>query len=78
MIGRTVGSYTIVDKLGEGGMGEVYLAEHRWMARRAAIKFLRPALSRDSDVVLRFFNEARATSLLTASGDRRGLRLRRR
>jgi len=68
MIGRTIGSYTIVDKLGSGGMGEGYLAEHRRIARRAAIKFLLPSLSRDSDVVSRFFNEARATSLIKHPG----------
>jgi serine/threonine protein kinase len=68
MIGRTVGNYTIVDKLGSGGMGEVYLAEHRRIARRAAIKFLLPSLSRDGDVVARFFNEARATSLIRHPG----------
>jgi serine/threonine-protein kinase len=68
MIGRIVGSYTIVDKLGSGGMGEVYLAEHRRIARRAAIKFLLPSLSRDSDVVARFFNEARATSVIKHPG----------
>jgi serine/threonine-protein kinase len=68
MIGRSIGSYTIVDKLGSGGMGEVYLAEHRRIARRAAIKFLLPSLSRDSDVVSRFFNEARATSLIKHPG----------
>ena len=40
VIGEIVGSYRIVRKLGEGGMGEVYLAEHKYIARRAAIKFL--------------------------------------
>src|SRR5262249_7342261 len=68
MIGRTIGSYAIVDKLGSGGMGEVYLAEHRRIARRAAIKFLLPSLSRDADVVSRFFNEARATSVIKHPG----------
>jgi serine/threonine-protein kinase len=68
MIGRTIGSYTIVEKLGSGGMGEVYLAEHRRIARRAAIKFLLPSLSRDADVVSRFFNEARATSIIKHPG----------
>jgi len=68
MIGRSIGSYTIVGKLGSGGMGEVYLAEHRRMGRRAAIKFLLPSLSRDPDVVSRFFNEARATSVIKHPG----------
>jgi eukaryotic-like serine/threonine-protein kinase len=68
MIGRTIGSYTLVEKLGQGGMGEVYLAEHRRIGRRAAIKFLLPALSQDADVVTRFFNEARAASVIKHPG----------
>jgi serine/threonine-protein kinase len=68
MIGRTLGSYTIVERLGAGGMGEVYLAKHRRIERKAAIKLLLPALSRDADIVNRFFNEARATSLITHPG----------
>jgi eukaryotic-like serine/threonine-protein kinase len=68
MVGRTIGNYTLVEKLGQGGMGEVYLAEHRRIGRRAAIKFLLPALTRDADVVTRFFNEARATSLIRHPG----------
>ena len=68
MIGRTIGSYTLVEKLGQGGMGEVYLADHRRIGRRAAIKFLLPALSQDADVVTRFFNEARAASVIKHPG----------
>jgi eukaryotic-like serine/threonine-protein kinase len=68
MIGRTLGSYSIVEKIGAGGMGEVYLAKHRRIERKAAIKLLLPALSRDADIVNRFFNEARATSLITHPG----------
>src|SRR5580698_4107173 len=68
MIGRTIGNYTLVEKLGQGGMGEVYLAEHRRIGRRAAIKFLLPSLTQDADVVTRFFNEARATSLIRHPG----------
>ncbi len=68
MIGRTLGSYTIVERIGAGGMGEVYLAKHRRIERKAAIKLLLPALSRDADIVSRFFNEARATSLITHPG----------
>ena len=45
MLGRTIGNYTLVEKLGQGGMGVVYLAEHRRIGRRAAIKVLLPALS---------------------------------
>jgi eukaryotic-like serine/threonine-protein kinase len=68
MIGTTLGSYTIVERVGAGGMGEVYLAKHRRIERKAAIKLLLPALSSDPDIVARFFNEARATSLITHPG----------
>ena len=68
MIGRSIGSYTLVEKLGQGGMGVVYLAEHRRIGRRAAIKFLLPALSQDADVVTRFFNVARAASVIKHPG----------
>jgi len=68
MVGSTLGSYTIVERIGAGGMGEVYLAKHRRIERQAAIKLLLPALSRDPDIVNRFFNEARATSLITHPG----------
>ncbi len=49
-------------------MGEVYLAEHVHMGRKAAIKVLLPELSSKADVVARFFNEARATGLLKHPG----------
>jgi eukaryotic-like serine/threonine-protein kinase len=68
VIGETVGSYTLIQKLGEGGMGEVYLAEHKYIARRTAIKFLLPDLSGSADVVGRFFAEARAASLIEHPG----------
>jgi serine/threonine-protein kinase len=68
MIGQTVGGYKIVSKLGEGGMGVVYLGEHRRIARRAAIKVLRPDLSDNAEVVARFFTEARATSMIRHPG----------
>ena len=68
VIGETVGSYRLLAKLGVGGMGEVYLADHKYIARRAAIKFLLPELSRSSEVVLRFFNEARAASMIQHPG----------
>jgi tRNA A-37 threonylcarbamoyl transferase component Bud32 len=43
-------------------MGEVYLAEHKYIARRAAIKFLLPQLTSSAEVVMRFFAEARAAA----------------
>lgn len=68
MIGQSVGGYVIVDRIGSGGMGEVYVAEHRHLERRAAIKFLLPGLSRDGELVSRFFNEARALSRVDHPG----------
>jgi len=64
----TLGPYRIVSKIGEGGMGAVYLAEHTLLGRRAAIKVLLPALSSQREVVDRFFNEARATTSITDPG----------
>jgi serine/threonine-protein kinase len=49
-------------------MGEVYLAEHQRIERRAAIKVLAPERTRDAEAVRRFFAEARATSLIRHPG----------
>jgi len=68
MIGETLGSYRIVDRLGAGGMGEVYLAQHNRIERRAAIKVLLPEFSSNQEVVDRFFSEARATSSIRHRG----------
>jgi serine/threonine protein kinase len=65
---QTVGSYVLIEKLGEGGMVEVYLAEHKYIARRAAIKFLLRDLSGSADLVARFFAEARAASVIKHPG----------
>lgn len=54
------GKYKILRKLGRGGMGVVYLAEHQMLGGKMALKFLSPALSRDPQFVKRFRNEARA------------------
>src|ERR1044072_9101158 len=62
MIGQTVSHYRILEKLGEGGMGAVYLAEDLHLARRVAIKFL---TSTDRHYRARFIREARAISALS-------------
>ncbi|MCW5808534.1 MAG: serine/threonine protein kinase, partial [Deltaproteobacteria bacterium] len=63
-----IGQYRIVKKLGAGGMGTVLLGEHILLGRRAAIKTLRPELCAQSEIVERFFNEARATSAIADPG----------
>jgi hypothetical protein len=67
-MGLEFGGYRIVSVLGEGGMGAVFLAEHRQLARKAAIKILLPGLSSVPDAVARFFAEARAASLIKHPG----------
>jgi serine/threonine-protein kinase len=66
--GTQIGSYRIVKPLGAGGMSEVFVAEHGLLGRRAAIKLLRPRLSRQSDVVRRLFNEARIMTAIANPG----------
>jgi len=62
MIGRTIGNYVVREKIGEGGMGVVYRAEHPHIKRHVAIKVLHPGAHRNPEVVHRFFNEARAAT----------------
>ncbi|HTB58467.1 MAG TPA: serine/threonine-protein kinase [Polyangia bacterium] len=64
MIGEQVNNYRIISLLGEGGMGAVYLAEHPFMGRKAAIKVLRRELAEDRGLVERFMNEARAANAI--------------
>ena len=56
--------YRVVKKLGEGGMGSVYLAEHTTINKRLAIKVLSPEFSHKQDLVDRFLQEARAASMI--------------
>ena len=64
---RALGSYQLVERLGEGGMGEVWLAFHRLLARGAAIKLIRPEMHSDGARALgRFEREAQATAALTS------------
>lgn len=60
--------YRVREKVGSGGMGEVYLAEHEQLGQKVAIKFLSRRLIRDEKVVRRFFNEARSTCKVTHHG----------
>jgi tetratricopeptide (TPR) repeat protein len=66
MIGRTLSHYRILEKLGEGGMGVVYLAEDTLLGRRVAIKMLHSRRSADDlHFRARFLREARAVSALS-------------
>jgi serine/threonine-protein kinase len=58
MIGQVFGNYKITQKLGEGGMGEVYRGVDMMLEREVAIKFLRPELASQPQVVERFRSEA--------------------
>jgi serine/threonine-protein kinase len=68
VLGERFGSFKTLARLGEGSMGEVYLAEHQRIARRAAIKVLMAERTRDADTVRRLFVEARATSMIRHPG----------
>ena len=68
MIGETFGNYRLVLRLGSGAMGTVFLGEHERIARRAAIKVLAPEFSANVEILRRFFDEARATSLIHHPG----------
>jgi serine/threonine protein kinase len=61
-VGQTVGNYTVTAKLGEGGMGVVFLAEHPVIGSKVALKAIHPHLARNADVVSRFVTEARAVN----------------
>ncbi len=50
--------YHVMKKLGEGGMGQVYLAEHVKMGRKSAVKVMNPGMVQDADAISRFNREA--------------------
>ncbi len=61
-IGTTLGNYQLLAIVGEGGMGRVYLAEHKRLGRRVALKLLRPEQASRRNAVARFFQEARVVN----------------
>ena len=60
--GTVIGSYRLIDVLGKGGMGVVYLAEHMRLGRRVALKQLRSRYTGNPTAVRRFFAEAQAVN----------------
>jgi serine/threonine-protein kinase len=64
LVGTTLGSFKIVRVIGRGGMGTVYLGEHKFIGSRVAIKVLMDRLASDESLVARFYAEARAVNLI--------------
>ncbi len=64
MIGTTIGKLTDIRQIGEGGMGAVYLAEHRVLKTLHVVKVLLPQWTQNAMIVQRFVNEARAAAAI--------------
>ncbi|HEV3165007.1 MAG TPA: protein kinase [Isosphaeraceae bacterium] len=62
---RRLGQYQLGERLGSGGMGEVYLAEHQLMKRPCAVKLIRPDSAADPRFLARFEREVRTTARLS-------------
>lgn len=65
---RRFGQYRVVRRLGTGGMASVYEAVHEPSGQRAAVKVLHQTFAQNSDVLNRFFNEAKAANLVVHPG----------
>ncbi|RPJ60846.1 MAG: hypothetical protein EHM23_08985 [Acidobacteria bacterium] len=64
LIGCSVSHYLIVEKIGQGGMGEVFLADDKSLGRKVALKFLPPHLQQDTAAHKRFIREAHSAAAL--------------
>lgn len=65
LTGKTIGEFRILRRIGQGGMGQVYLAEQASLKRQVAIKIMRPDLAANPTAVQRFQREAEAVARLT-------------
>ena len=68
MIGEITGGYRLVQKLGEGSMGEVFLGERGQSGQKAAVKVLFPNFSKEGTALTRYFAEVRSTNLFSHPG----------
>jgi serine/threonine protein kinase len=68
VIRETIGHFEIIARAGRGGMGEVFVAEHKAIKTRVAIKVLHAHVSANTAHVQRFFNEARAVARIQHAG----------
>jgi eukaryotic-like serine/threonine-protein kinase len=59
-----IGKYRVLERIGSGGMSSVYLCEHKYMRRRAAVKVLPTSMAEDPAALERFYLEARAVAAL--------------
>ena len=65
LLGRSVSHYQVISALGEGSVGQVYLALDLRLGRKVALKFLRQEFTRDPKLVQRFMREAQAASVIS-------------
>lgn len=64
MLGQVLGHYSVIEKIGAGGMGEVYRAHDQYLSRDVAIKVVPEIFARDRDRLMRFEREARVLASL--------------
>ena len=67
LTGQTIGDYSILRRLGRGGMADVYLARQTSLDRNVALKVLKPDLAKDTSYIERFQREAQSAARLVQS-----------